>query len=40
MIPSSDHEKYVLNPIALVVVLLISGAFYFRQTEGSIVDSI
>jgi lipopolysaccharide transport system permease protein len=26
--------------IALVVVALISGAMYFRQTEGSIVDSI
>jgi lipopolysaccharide transport system permease protein len=29
-----------LLAVILVVVLLISGAFYFRQTEGSIVDEI
>ncbi|PSF36735.1 phosphate ABC transporter permease [Aphanothece hegewaldii CCALA 016] len=29
-----------LLAVILVIVLLISGAFYFRQTEGSIVDEI
>lgn len=29
-----------LLAVSLVVILLISGAFYFRQTEGSIVDEI
>jgi lipopolysaccharide transport system permease protein len=33
-------DGITVGSIALVVVLLISGAFYFRQTEGSIVDSI
>ncbi|GFE68427.1 ABC transporter permease [Chroococcus sp. FPU101] len=29
-----------LIAVSLVIILLISGAFYFRQTEGSIVDEI
>lgn len=29
-----------LLAVILVIILLISGAFYFRQTEGSIVDEI
>jgi lipopolysaccharide transport system permease protein len=33
-------DGITVGSIALVVFLLISGAFYFRQTEGSIVDSI
>jgi hypothetical protein len=40
IISPRDREKYVLDPMAGVVVLLVSGAFYFRQAEGSIVDSI
>lgn len=33
-------DLITLVSVILVIVLLISGAFYFRQTEGSIVDEI
>ena len=33
-------DGITLASIALVLVVLVSDAFYFRQTEGSIVDSI